>query len=100
MHSSTEELPPEKKPVSRGLLERARLWNRKLHYYLGLLTLVFVCFFSFSGLLLNHQWRFAEFWDTRHQSTTEQAIVAPPAGSDLDQARDLLRQLGLRGEIE
>ncbi len=100
MHSSTEGIVPEQKLSAGGLAETARLWNRKLHYYLGLLTLLFVWLFSFTGLLLNHQWKFAEFWDSRQQSTSEREIVAPAPGSDLAQARDILRQLGLRGEIE
>jgi hypothetical protein len=80
--------------------EKLKVWNRKLHCCLGLFTLVFVWLFSFTGLLLNHQWKFAEFWDSRQQSTSEHHIVPPPPGSDLDQARDILRQIGLRGEIE
>jgi hypothetical protein len=100
MHSSTDEITPEKKSSSGSLAETARRWNRKLHYYLGLLTLLFVWLFSFTGLLLNHQWKFAEFWDSRQQSTSELDIIAPAPGSDLDQARDILRQLALRGEIE
>jgi hypothetical protein len=78
-----------------------RRWNRRFHYYLGLYLLFFVWLFSFSGLLLNHsQWKFAEFWDSRQQTTDERDIVPLPAGGDLAQARDLMRQLGLRGEIE
>ena len=56
--------------------------------------------FFFTGLLLNHQWKFAEFWDSRQQSSSEREIIAPAAGSDLAQAREGMRQLGLRGEIE
>lgn len=76
-------------------------WNRKLHYYTGLFLLLFLWLFSLTGLLLNHpQWKFAEFWPTRAQSTFERQINAPPPGDDLTQARDIMRQLGLRGEIE
>jgi len=76
-------------------------WNRKLHYYLGLYLLLFVWLFSFTGLLLNHsQWKFAEFWDSRWQTSDERDIVPPPPGGDLAQARDLMRQLDIRGEIE
>jgi hypothetical protein len=39
-----------------------RVWNRKLHYYLGLYFLFFVWLFALSGLLLNHSWTFAGFW--------------------------------------
>ena len=100
MHSCTEDMVPQEKPSAGGLAETARLWNRRLHYYLGLFTLLFVWLFSFTGLLLNHQWKFAEFWDSRQQSTSEQEIVTPAPGSDLAQAREIMRQLGLRGEIE
>jgi hypothetical protein len=72
-----------------------------VHYYLGLYLLFFVWLFSFTGLLLNHsQWKFAEFWDSRRQSSAMRDIVTPPAVGDLAKARDLMRQLGLRGEIE
>jgi hypothetical protein len=85
--------------TARGTL--VRRWNRKFHYYLGLYLLFFVWLFSFSGLLLNHsQWKFAEFWDNRRQSSRQLAIVPPPGGGDLVQARDLMRQLRIRGEIE
>ena len=100
MHSCTEDMVPQEKPSAGGLAETARLWNRRLHYYLGLFTLLFVWLFSFTGLLLNHQWKFAEFWDSRQQSTSEQEIITPAPGSDLAQAREIMRQLGLRGEIE
>jgi hypothetical protein len=84
-----------------GWGEVFKRWNRQLHYYLGLYLLFFVWLFSFTGLLLNHsQWKFAEFWDSRRQSSAERDILAPPPGDDLAQARDLMRQLGIRGEIE
>jgi len=77
------------------------LWNRKLHYYLGLYFLFFLWLFAFTGLLLNHPgWTFAEFWPNRRQSGFERQIQAPPPGGDLERARDLMRQLGIRGEIE
>jgi hypothetical protein len=77
------------------------LWNRRLHYYLGLYFLLFVWLFAFTGLLLNHgNWKFAEFWPNRKITNTEQAIVAPAPGSPLETARDLMRQLGIAGEIQ
>ncbi|MCZ7638061.1 MAG: PepSY-associated TM helix domain-containing protein [Verrucomicrobia bacterium] len=76
-------------------------WNRRLHYYLGLYLLGFVWLFAFTGLLLNHsQWRFAEFWDSRKDTSADREIAPPPPGGDLAQARDLMRQLGIQGEIE
>jgi hypothetical protein len=77
------------------------LWNRKLHYYLGLYFLFFLWLFVFTGLLLNHPaWSFAEFWPNRKQSVFERQIQLPQTGTDLDQARELMRQLGIVGEIE
>lgn len=77
------------------------VWNRKLHYYLGLYLLLFLWLFLFTGLLLNHpQWTFAQFWPQRTQTTLNRQIQSPPSGGDLAQARDIISQLGLRGEIE
>ena len=82
---------------ARGFLH----WNRRIHYWLGLYLLLFTWLFALTGLLLNHsQWKFAEFWENRKQSTTEREIVAPAGGNDLTQARELMSQLGIRGEIE
>lgn len=101
MQSFTEQDTADKpdSPPPRGdLLKR---WNRRLHYYLGLYLLFFVWLFAFTGLLLNHsQWKFAEFWDGRRETPDEGDILAPPPGDDLAQARDLMRQLGIRGEID
>lgn len=78
-----------------------QIWNRKLHIYLGLYFTVFLWLFSVSGLLLNHMdWRFAEFWNNRRQSTAERSIHSPQRGDDLARARDLMQQLGLSGEVE
>ncbi len=87
--------------VDKPLLRTLERWNRKLHFYLGLYLLFFVWLFAFSGLLLNHpQWTFAEFWPQRKQSSLERAIHRPGPGPDVEQARDIMRQLGIRGEIE
>jgi hypothetical protein len=101
MHSSTELDSADKPAAPSQKGEGFRRWNRKLHYYLGLYLLFFTWLFSFTGLLLNHsQWRFAEFWDSRRQTSDERDILPPAPGGDLAQARDLMRQLGIRGEIE
>lgn len=76
------------------------IWNRKFHYYLGLYFLFFLWLFAFTGLLLNHPWQFAEFWPSRNVSTFERTIDAPRTGSDVEKAQDVMRQLGVRGEIE
>jgi len=100
MPSATEQLPVR----GAGFRRSANLfevWNRKLHYYIGLFLLFFLWLFAFTGLLINHpSWRFSEFWPNRKQADLVQRIEPPPAGSDLAQAKDIMRQLGIRGEIE
>jgi hypothetical protein len=73
---------------------------RDLHLYLGLYFLVFLWLFAVSGLLLNHGWRFTEFWSNRQQSTREYVIHPPQTPDDLGQAKELMSQLDLAGEIE
>jgi len=86
---------------TRRLADSISAWNRRLHYYTGLYLLLFLWLFSFTGLLLNHpRWSFAEFWPNRQQTSFERPIQTPPPGADLDQARDILGQVGVRGEIE
>ena len=76
------------------------LWNRRLHYYLGLYFLLFIWLFAVTGLLLNHAWTFSEFWPNRRVATSERAIVMPAGGTMLQQAQDVMRQLGIAGEIQ
>lgn len=76
-------------------------WNRKLHYYVGLYLLFFLWLFAFTGLLLNHpSWTFAEFWTNRKESSYERQIQPSPPSGDLVQARGIMRQLAIDGEIE
>ena len=78
-----------------------QLWNRKLHYYLGLYFLFFIWLFASTGLLLNHgSWKFAEFWPNRKVTNYERRIEPPPAGDRDSRARDLARQLGILGEVQ
>ena len=75
-------------------------WNRRMHYYLGLYFLFFLWLFAFTGLLLNHSsWAFAQFFPTRKVSKFGRQIQSPAPASDLDQARAVMRQLGIDGEI-
>jgi len=100
MPSRIDTAMPAKTPVQRGL-DTFNIWNRKGHYYLGLYFLFFLWLFAFTGLLLNHSsWKFAEFWPNRKVSTMERRIEGLGSGSDLDRARDVMRQLGIMGEIE
>ena len=98
MPSSTEQPPSTPETVAR--VGSLAIWNRKFHYYLGLYLLLFLWLFAFTGLLLNHQWKFAEFWDARKTTNLERDIVPPRVQGDLAQARDLMLQLHIRGEIE
>jgi hypothetical protein len=89
------------KGVARRLTDTLKVWNRKLHYYLGLYFLFFLWLFAFTGLLLNHSsWKFAEFWPNRKISSYERRIQRPQAADDLALAKDVMRQLGIEGEIQ
>ena len=88
-------------PSSQRAGSWIEVWNRKLHFYLGLYLLWFIWMFAVSGLLLNHpKWTFAEFWPNRQEQTFEKSIQAPKARGDLVEAQDLMRQLGLTGEVQ
>lgn len=85
----------------RGAVDSFLVWNRRVHFYLGLYLLFFTWLFAFTGLLLNHpRWQFAQFWPNRIQSTTERTLKPVTAVADLDRARDVMRQLGITGEIQ
>src|SRR5712692_10024790 len=76
-------------------------WNRKLHYYLGLYFLFFLWLFLLTGLLLNHgQWTLAQAAVQRRESHFDQPIQPPGGDTDVDRARDLMRQLHLVGELD
>jgi hypothetical protein len=75
--------------------------NRRIHTYLGLYFLFFLWLFALTGVLLNHAtWEFAQFWPTRQVTEREQAIQRPRGATATDDARDLMRQLAVVGEIE
>jgi len=94
-----DELAGERR--TRGAVDTVLVWNRRAHYYLGLFLLFFIWLFAFTGLLLNHpRWQFAQFWPNRIQSTTEHTIAAVTAANDTDRARDVMRQLGVAGELQ
>jgi hypothetical protein len=85
----------------RSMGDTILVWNRRIHYYLGLYLLFFTWLFVVTGLLLNHpRWQFDQFWPNRVQTTTEYDIRPPAPGSDADRARELMRQLGIAGEIQ
>jgi hypothetical protein len=76
-------------------------WNRKLHYYLGLYLLFFLWLFLLTGLILNHgQWKLAQAAAQRRETRYEEPTQPPSGDTDIDRARDLMRQLHLVGEID
>ena len=85
----------------RRVDEQLRTWTRRLHFYLGLYLLLFLWLFSISGLFLNHpEWELThDFWEQRQESSSERVIVPPLATGDLALAKDLMRQLGIAGEV-
>jgi len=89
-------------PTDRASRAGAALetWNRKLHYYLGLYFFVFLWLFSITGLLLNHpQWALSRIPNDANPEYAR--TIEPPAGNnDLARARDIVRQLALKGEID
>jgi hypothetical protein len=102
MPSATEPIAPGNSP--KGLRFRAGFerWNRKLHFYAGLFLLFFMWLFAFSGLLLNHPtWSFAESWTNRKERNYEREMIVPgpEVKGDLGQAREILKPLGIEGEI-
>ncbi len=91
---------PSRSDRQRRVVASVEAWNRRLHYYLGLYFLLFTWLFSFTGLLLNHpRWALSRIPNNPNPSL-ERQIEAPAGATDLERARDLMRQLGVRGEIE
>ena len=95
------EVTPFPERRERRAIDRFLVWNRRIHYFIGLYLLFFSWLFVFTGLLLNHpRWQFAEFWPNRVQRTIETAVQSPAGTTDVERARDVMRQLSLNGEIQ
>jgi hypothetical protein len=102
MPSATEPNLPGPSRRLRQLCIGCARWNRKLHFYSGLFLLFFLWLFAFSGLLLNHPtWRFDESWNNRKEINYEREITPfeSDALSDLGLAREIMRQLRIKGDI-
>lgn len=92
-------IQPERR--GRRAVDLFVLWNRRLHYFVGLYLLFFCWLFVFTGLLLNHpRWQFPQYWPNRIQRESEQHVQIPAADSDLERAHEVMRQLGLAGETQ
>ena len=94
MRSSPEEtLPAQHRPFAR--------WNARAHYYLGLYFLFFIWLFAITGLLLNHgMWGMADFQRSRTTSKSEHRVILPTSGTPISDARDLMDQLRVTGEVQ
>lgn len=89
--------PEDNLPQSRG----PRGWMDRGHYFLGLYLLVFIWLFALTGLLLNHStWGLADMQRSRNTTTTEHTVVPLNSSTPLSDARELMRQLNLSGEIQ
>jgi hypothetical protein len=82
------------------LIENIIYWNRKFHIYIGLFLLLFILFFSLSGLILNHsQWRFASFWKERKETEIITPVTIPVTLDRTALLQDFMKQLNISGEI-
>ncbi len=76
-------------------------WNRRLHFYVGLVLLPFVGLFALTGLSLNHpEWSFTEFWTNRHETNFQRPIQPAVESTNLEKAQDMMRQLGISGQVQ
>ena len=58
-------------------MNRFRVWNRKVHFYIGLYFVVFTWLFAFTGLILNHSWTFATFYPNRKITVWDAQVKNP-----------------------
>ena len=94
-------MPSSPEPKPPGSTNSVARWNARLHYYLGLYFLFFIWLFAVTGLLLNHgMWGFADLQRSRETSKSAQRVSLPKTGTQLGDARDLMRQLKIEGEVQ
>ena len=79
----------------KGLLK----WNLKIHIYIGLYLLFFTWLFGFSGLMLNHHWEFANFWEERKETSFEKTITISGAREEYRLVHDIMHKIDLNGNI-
>lgn len=81
--------------INLGLIN----WNRKIHIYIGLVLLFFIMLFGFSGLLLNHHWEFAKFWENRKENQYDQTIQISNERDQEILVHEIAAKTDLRGSI-
>ena len=74
------------------------LW--KGHLYIGLFLLAGIWAFSLTGLILNHPRWISGYWENREVSVEQMRFGALSGQDDNSRAMELVRMLGLRGELE
>ena len=96
--SSSADAPARRRSAFSQAFET---WNKKVHYYLGLYFLFFLWLFLLSGLMLNHgSWHISQAAIRRVETKYERPIEVPAEAGELARARNVMRQLGLAGEID
>jgi hypothetical protein len=74
-------------------------WSRKIHIYIGLSLLIFIMLFGFSGLLLNHHWEFAKFWENRKEIKYDKTISISYEREQDALVNEIADKLQLKGSI-
>jgi len=74
-------------------------WNLKIHIYFGLYLLFFIWLFGFSGLLLNHHWKFADFWEERKEISYDRYIQISKERDQYRLIHEIANQLDLNGSL-
>jgi len=74
-------------------------WNLKIHIYIGLYLLFFIWLYGFSGLLLNHHWKFADFWEERKEISYEKQIQISEQREKHSFVNEIANKLDLHGSI-
>ena len=81
-------------------MKRFYAWTRDLHLYLGLFLCPFLLVFAGSTLLLNHNWHPSDAASGSTPPKKSVPIAVPDGVGTLEQARNILRQLHVTGEID
>ena len=98
--AESEDFQPREEVPRRSRRMAIEGWNRRLHYYLGLCFLLFIWLFSLTGLLLNHPGWAQHAGDRRAESKFEKELQIVQGAAPDQQARSIIRQLGIEGELD
>lgn len=87
--------PKRKRPLSKSLL----LWTRTIHIYLTMFALLAICFFAFTGFMMNHP----DWFGIDDTTTTETTAAVPTAllagPDDLGIVEHLRANAGVKGAV-